>query len=279
MEKLLQAIQNLAPILIHYPRWAQWLFITTAALLASSAFVLLVYYPIVTAGAKKDGAFDIIRPRPGDYISIRRLAISGQGADPAEYNVLRIKATNLKSGSSTPIDGELSVSSDGSWRFDSLMELDPGQYSLEFEATFGSRRYSKTMNINYEPDRSSTELRNREQQGEPQPTVAITGPDTALIGRKTYYTILSTGAVRGVWSVGGFQNQPVTVEPLGRSHQIYIEPKDPTRVKTKRRLLLSNHKTSNSSKTNATRHSICRSPQSPQEREQMEPLALSTDFP
>jgi hypothetical protein len=63
------------------------------------------------------------------------------------------------------------------------------------------------------------------------PKVAIEGPPAAHLGRTTYFTILSQNAVRATWSIGGFQDNKVfSVEPLGPSHQIYVEPTDPTRV-------------------------------------------------
>ena len=63
-----------------------------------------------------------------------------------------------------------------------------------------------------------------------EPSVEIEGPSTAPLGKTTYYTIISQNAVRGMWSVGGFQNEPILVEPLGPSHQISIQPTDETRV-------------------------------------------------
>lgn len=62
------------------------------------------------------------------------------------------------------------------------------------------------------------------------PTVEIEGPPTAPLEQCTYYTIISQNAVRGRWSIGGFRNEPVVVEPLGPSHQIFVQPKDASRV-------------------------------------------------
>ena len=53
---------------------------------------------------------------------------------------------------------------------------------------------------------------------------------TAALGAHTYFTIVSSNAVRGEWSISGFQNDPVTVEPLGASHELYVQPTDATRV-------------------------------------------------
>ncbi len=61
-------------------------------------------------------------------------------------------------------------------------------------------------------------------------SVNIEGPSSAPLGKTTYYTIISENAVRGVWSAGGFQNEPINVNPLGASHQIFIEPTDAKRV-------------------------------------------------
>src|SRR5690242_7810780 len=63
------------------------------------------------------------------------------------------------------------------------------------------------------------------------PTVAIEGPASAHLGKTTYFTILSQNAVRATWSIGGFQdNRIFSVEPLGPSYQIYVEPTDLARV-------------------------------------------------
>lgn len=64
-----------------------------------------------------------------------------------------------------------------------------------------------------------------------QPTVELDGPATIPLGKKSYFTILSTNALRAEWSVGGFaNNKTFVVEPLAASHQIFIEPTDATRV-------------------------------------------------
>lgn len=65
----------------------------------------------------------------------------------------------------------------------------------------------------------------------PPITLSITGPAEIPLGQKAYFTILSHRASRGVWSIGGFNNnQPFEVNPLSPSHQIYIEPTDAGRV-------------------------------------------------
>lgn len=62
-------------------------------------------------------------------------------------------------------------------------------------------------------------------------TLSITGPAEIPLGQKAYFTILSHRANRGLWSIGGFNNnQPFEVNPLSPSHQIYIEPTDAGRV-------------------------------------------------
>ena len=63
------------------------------------------------------------------------------------------------------------------------------------------------------------------------PTVEIEGAATAPLGKKSYFTIKSQGAVRAEWSVGGFaDNKAFVVEPLAQSHQIYLEPTDASRI-------------------------------------------------
>jgi hypothetical protein len=69
-----------------------------------------------------------------------------------------------------------------------------------------------------------------QQEHELPLSVEIEGPATAPLGKTTYYTVLVKNAVRGIWSIGGIQNEPVVVQPLGPSHQIYVEPTDATRV-------------------------------------------------
>lgn len=62
------------------------------------------------------------------------------------------------------------------------------------------------------------------------PTVTIEGPPSVPLGKSSYFTIISRNATRGVWSIGGFQNEPVEVLPLGPSHQIVVEPIQDERV-------------------------------------------------
>lgn len=61
------------------------------------------------------------------------------------------------------------------------------------------------------------------------PTVTIDGPTTAELNTTTFFTVLSSNAVRGVWSINGFTDEPVTVEPLGASHELFVEPTNATR--------------------------------------------------
>lgn len=62
-------------------------------------------------------------------------------------------------------------------------------------------------------------------------TVEIKGSPTAPLAECTYYTIITSNAVRGVWSVGGFQeNKQFLVEPLAPSHRIYVQPTDATQL-------------------------------------------------
>lgn len=57
------------------------------------------------------------------------------------------------------------------------------------------------------------------------PQVTIEGPDVAKVGERTYFTIVSPGASRAEWSIGGFADgQIFSVDPLPPSHSIYIEP-------------------------------------------------------
>jgi hypothetical protein len=58
-----------------------------------------------------------------------------------------------------------------------------------------------------------------------RPLVSIEGPDVAQVGERTYFTIVSEGATRAEWSIGGFANGEIfEVDPLPPSHSIYIEP-------------------------------------------------------
>lgn len=61
-------------------------------------------------------------------------------------------------------------------------------------------------------------------------SVKIEGSTSAPLSKITYYTVTSQNAIRGVWSVGGFQNEPIDVNPLDPSHQIFIEPTNKERI-------------------------------------------------
>jgi hypothetical protein len=60
--------------------------------------------------------------------------------------------------------------------------------------------------------------------------VAVEGPEVVPLNRKTYYTINSNNAVKARWSIGGFTNGWVEVDPMVDGHQIYIEPTDSSRI-------------------------------------------------
>jgi hypothetical protein len=64
-----------------------------------------------------------------------------------------------------------------------------------------------------------------------KPKVEIEGPPSAPLGKTTYFRIITENVVRVKWSIGGFQNEPVVVEPVGPVHEIYVEPTDKARVK------------------------------------------------
>jgi putative ribosome biogenesis GTPase RsgA len=79
----------------------------------------------------------------------------------------------------------------------------------------------------------------RPSMAQPQPepvsekpgiSISIEGSNLVLLGETAYYKVISQNAVRGVWSIDGFQDKPIDVDPLGPSHQIFIEPTDATRV-------------------------------------------------
>jgi len=64
-----------------------------------------------------------------------------------------------------------------------------------------------------------------------KPRVEIDGPPTAPLGKTTYFKIISENAIRAKWSINGFQNEPIVVEPLRPVHVIYVEPTDKAGVK------------------------------------------------
>ena len=81
---------------------------------------------------------------------------------------------------------------------------------------------------------STVEHSNPSAQSEKNvPSVIIEGPPSIPFGQTTYFTILTNNAVRGVWSIGGFTDEPVDVNPLGASHQIYVEPTEKSRIDDK----------------------------------------------
>lgn len=61
-------------------------------------------------------------------------------------------------------------------------------------------------------------------------TVSIEGPEVIPVGEKVFFTIRSDNAVRAEWSIGGFTNGRVAVDPMVDGHQIFIEPTDRRRV-------------------------------------------------
>ena len=71
----------------------------------------------------------------------------------------------------------------------------------------------------------------RDSSAKVGPEVTIEGPDTARLGERTYFTIVSKRANRAEWSVGGFADGELfKVDPLPPSHSIYIEPTDRSRA-------------------------------------------------
>lgn len=74
-------------------------------------------------------------------------------------------------------------------------------------------------------------LNRDEAPAAPGPTVSIEGPDSARVGQRTYFTLVSSGATKAEWSIGGFAGgQVFTVDPLPPSYSIYVDPTDPSRV-------------------------------------------------
>lgn len=230
MEKLWRFIEGVAPLLAFYPRWAQGLFALTVVLLATSLAVFLLLLPSAKSkleAGTSSTAFEVTRPRNGDFITARRFAIEGHGADPGKDNVLTVHLINPHSGEVRAVQGELTVNSDRSWRFDAVEPPAPGAYDLRLVAVFGTEQHSRQLRINCAPGGEAppptASPSSRTARAEP-PTVTIEGPASAPLGKSTFYTVLSRNAVRGVWSIGGFQNEPVVVSPLGPSHQIFVEP-------------------------------------------------------
>jgi hypothetical protein len=86
------------------------------------------------------------------------------------------------------------------------------------------------LTLQRQPNHQLRSSANLIPSGESNISLNIEGSTSAPLGKITYYTITSQNAIRGVWSVGGFQNEPIEVTPLGPSHQIFIEPTDATRV-------------------------------------------------
>ena len=106
--------------------------------------------------------------------------------------------------------------------------FEQGKVSLMFEDI--SEEDTPELLVRRDVDPASVYLVSSDSSSASEPTVVIEGPPTAPLGKTTCYTVISQNATRGVWSVGGFLNEPVVVEPLGPSHQIFIEPTDATRV-------------------------------------------------
>ena len=153
MEKLLSTI---APLLLAYPRWAQGLFIITIMMFLLSCVVFIVLLPsaknTIKALPSSFSSFDVTRPQSGDFITTRRFSIEGTGANSADINILKVQLINIKTNASSSVQGNLTVNSDMSWRFDYVEFQYPGQYNLVIDAIFGTKKYSKNLLINYEQD-------------------------------------------------------------------------------------------------------------------------------
>lgn len=63
-----------------------------------------------------------------------------------------------------------------------------------------------------------------------RPTVRVEGATAAPLDERTFFTIVSENAVRAEWSIGGFVDEPVVVEPLNPSHEIFVEPTNAERA-------------------------------------------------
>lgn len=233
MEKLWKFIESVAPIIAVYPRWAQGLFALTVILMAASLSVFLVKLPAAKsklAEGSSTAAFAVTRPRSGDFITARRFAIEGRGADPKEDNVLTVRLLRAQVGDTLPVQGTLSVDSNGTWRYEPVEPPEAGAYDVRVEAVFGRERHSEQVRINYQPAAPPGPATGGSPRKAEAPTVTIEGPASAPLGKSTYFTVFTRNAVRGVWSIGGFHNEPVEVSPLGPSHQVFVEPTQAERV-------------------------------------------------
>lgn len=153
MEKLLSTIAYIAPVLLAYPRWAQGLFIITIMMFLLSCVVFIVLLPSAKNMIQASpSSFDVTSPQSGDFITTRRFSIEGTGANSADINILKVQLINIKINASTSVQGNLTVNSDMSWRFDYVEFQYPGQHNLVIDAIFGTKKYSKNLLINYEPD-------------------------------------------------------------------------------------------------------------------------------
>ena len=66
--------------------------------------------------------------------------------------------------------------------------------------------------------------------GEQALSVSIEGPATTPLNKKSFFTIHSSNAVRAKWSIGGFTDGWIDVNPIVDGHQIYVEPTDRSRL-------------------------------------------------
>jgi hypothetical protein len=216
MDWIAKILEHTIPTL---PRWAQGLF----AVVALSLLVFSVV-PLETIRGLFEGSdlpnFEITKPLSGEFITQKQFSIEGTGARPDEDNVLSVILRSPTLGTSTKVHGRLTVNSNTTWRFDYVDVYDPGRYDLVIDAIFGGNKESEVLSINFEPQSSNGEL----------PVVSIEGPATVALGEMAYFTIVSQHAVRGEWSLGGFTDKPVVVEPLGASHEIYVEPTNSDRI-------------------------------------------------
>lgn len=56
------------------------------------------------------------------------------------------------------------------------------------------------------------------------PTITIEGPISAPLGQRTYFTLMGQNVTRSEWSISGFTDEPIAVDPFQPGHRIYVEP-------------------------------------------------------
>lgn len=151
----------------------------------------------------------------------------GRVVDSKTEQRIRRAEVTLESSGAPPV---VYTDSEGIFSFPLQNSEQPVRIRIEAEGYSNFDRLivpsgnSGTEEIQLISTQNSDELTNTELN------LRIEGPSSVPLGRVTYFSLISENAVRGVWTISGFQNEPVELNPLDPNHDIFIEPTDSERI-------------------------------------------------